>query len=56
LSGFCVGGAPVLIKFTKAPRKPPRKTNMRTEVPTKREENDISTEAPKKHRNRRKTI
>ena len=30
-------------KRTKAARKPPRKTNMRTEV-------------PKKHRNRRKTI
>ena len=29
---------------------------MRTEVPKKREENDMSTEAPKKHRNRRKTI
>ena len=39
---------------TKASRKPPRKTNMRTEVPKKTEENDMSTEAPKKHRNRRK--
>ena len=27
---------------------------MRTEVPRKTEENDMSTEAPKKHRNRRK--
>jgi hypothetical protein len=38
----------------KVPRKPPRKTNMRTEVPKKTEENDMSTEAPKKPRNRRK--
>ena len=37
---------------TKAPRKPPRKTNMRTEVPKKTEENDMSTEAPKKNRNK----
>ena len=33
---------------TKAPRKPHRKTNMRTEVSKKREENDMRTGAPEK--------